>query len=42
MGNFIGVEQSNISKIERGERSISAKIAKKLEKIFDVDYLLFL
>ncbi|MFI5344162.1 MAG: helix-turn-helix transcriptional regulator [Chlamydiales bacterium] len=42
LGEAIGVEQSNISKMERGERQIGAKIAKKLEKLFDIDYRLFL
>lgn len=42
LGQAIGVEQSNISKIERGERRISVKMAKKLERVFDIDYRLFL
>ncbi|MGK5593880.1 MAG: helix-turn-helix domain-containing protein [Parachlamydiaceae bacterium] len=42
LGEAIGVEQSNISKMERGERQISPRIAKRLEKIFDIDYRLFL
>ena len=42
LGLAIGEDQSNISKMERGERRISAKMAKKLEKIFDIDYRLFL
>ena len=42
LGQAIGVEQSNISKMERGERQIGIKIAKKLEKLFNIDYRLFL
>ena len=42
LGYAIGVEQSNISKMERGERRISAKVAKKLEKVFNIDFRLFL
>jgi DNA-binding XRE family transcriptional regulator len=42
LGEAIGVEQSNISKMENGKRQIGAKIAKRIEKIFDIDYRLFL
>ena len=42
LGKAIGIEQSNISKMERGKRQIGTKIAKKLEKLFDIDYRLFL
>ena len=42
LGQAIGVEQSNISKMERGERHIGVKIAKRLEKLFNIDYRLFL
>jgi DNA-binding XRE family transcriptional regulator len=42
LGKTIGVEQSNISKMECGKRQIGIKIAKKLEKVFDIDYRLFL
>ena len=42
LGQAIGVEQSNISKMERGVRQISVKIAKRIEEIFDIDYHLFL
>ncbi len=41
LGQAIGVEQSNISKMERGKRQIGIKIAKRIEKIFDIDYRLF-
>lgn len=42
LGQAIGVEQSNISKMERGERQIGAKIAKRIERTFKIDYRLFL
>jgi DNA-binding XRE family transcriptional regulator len=42
LGDAIGVEQSNISKMERGERRVSPKIAKRLQDVFDIDYRLFL
>ena len=42
LGRAIGVEQSNLSKMERGERQIGVKVAKRLEKLFDIDYRLFL
>lgn len=41
-GQAIGVEQSNISKMERGKRQIGVKIAKRIEEMFDIDYRLFL
>ncbi|MEM7175776.1 MAG: helix-turn-helix transcriptional regulator [Chlamydiota bacterium] len=42
LGEIIGIDQSNISKMENGERPIGKKIAKKLASIFKVDYRLFL
>lgn len=42
LGKAIGVEQSNISKMELGKRQIGIKIAKRIEDIFDIDYRLFL
>lgn len=42
LGQAIGVEQSNISKMERGKRQIGIKIAKRIEELFDIDYRLFL
>lgn len=42
LGNAIGVEQSNISKMERGKRQIGIKIAKRIEEVFNIDYHLFL
>ena len=34
--------QSNISQIETGDRSVGKKLAKKLSKIFNLDYRVFL
>ncbi|MCE2982519.1 MAG: helix-turn-helix transcriptional regulator [Parachlamydia sp.] len=42
LGQAIGVEQSNISKMERGKRQIGIKIAKRIEEVFNIDYHLFL
>lgn len=41
-GDAIGVEQSNISKMEHGKRHIGVKIAKRIQEVFDIDYRLFL
>ncbi len=41
-GDAIGVEQSNISKMERGKRQIGIPIAKRIGEMFDIDYRLFL
>lgn len=42
LAKAIGTEQSNISKMERGVRQIGVKIAKRIQKLFDIDYRLFL
>lgn len=42
LASSIGTNQANISKMERGIREISLKIAKRLSKIFDIDYRLFI
>jgi len=42
LGQAIGIEQSNISKMERGKRQIGIKIAKRIGELFDIDYRLFL
>lgn len=42
LGQMIGVEQTNISKMELGKRPIGKNIAKKLSKLFKIDYRLFL
>lgn len=34
----LGVDQSDVSKIERGKRSIGKALAKKIEKQFGIDY----
>lgn len=42
LGQAIGVEQSNVSKMERGKRLVGIKIAKRIEEVFNIDYRLFL
>jgi len=42
LGKMLGIEQTNISKMERGKRSIGKAIAKRLSELFDIDYRLFL
>ena len=42
LGKLLGVEQTNISKMERGKRQIGKNIAMRLEKLFKTDYRLFL
>lgn len=42
LGELIGVDQGNISSMERGKRPIGKNIAKKLSALFKVDYRLFL
>lgn len=42
LGQALGVEQSNISKMERGKRQVGVRIAKRIEEIFNIDYRLFL
>lgn len=42
LGQAIGVEQSNISKMERGIRQIGIKSAKRIGEVFHIDYRLFL
>ncbi len=41
-GKAVGVNQANISKMERGVRPIGVKIAKRIGKVFNIDYRLFL
>ena len=38
----LGMPQANISQIETGRRSVGKALAKKLSKIFKVDYRVFL
>ena len=42
LGKAIELDQSNVSKMERGVRQIGIKIAKRIEEAFDIDYHLFL
>ena len=42
LGELLGIEQTNISKMEQGKRPIGKTIAKRLAKIFKTDYRLFL
>ena len=42
LAKILKVDQSFISKIENGTKSISRPLAKKLAKIFNTDYTLFL
>ncbi len=41
-GEKIGVEQTNISKMEHGKRPVGKTLAKRIAKIFHTDYHLFL
>jgi len=38
----LGITQAEVSKIESGKRPIGKKLAKKIEKIFKMDYRRFL
>ncbi|MBA3722222.1 MAG: helix-turn-helix transcriptional regulator [Parachlamydiaceae bacterium] len=42
LGEIIGVEQTNISKMEWGKRHIGKQLAMRIAKVFDIDYRLFL
>lgn len=42
LGELLGIDQANISKMELGKRIIGKKIAKKLAELFHTDYRLFL
>ncbi|MCE5318152.1 MAG: helix-turn-helix domain-containing protein [Parachlamydia sp.] len=42
MGKLLGIEQTNISKMERGIRPIGKNMAMRLAQIFKTDYRLFL
>lgn len=42
LGKLLGVEQTNISKMELGKRPIGKNLAKKLSELFKIDYRLFL
>lgn len=38
----LGLDQSDVSKIERGERAVGKGLAKKIQKEFGIDYRRFL
>lgn len=38
----LGIDQSDVSKIEKGKRSVGKALAKKIEKEFGIDYHRFL
>lgn len=38
----LGITQAEVSKIETGKRAIGKKLAKKIEKVFKIDYRRFL
>lgn len=42
LGEKIGVSQANLSKMESGKRPIGKTMAKRLAKVFDTDYRIFL
>ncbi|MFI5343056.1 MAG: helix-turn-helix domain-containing protein [Chlamydiales bacterium] len=42
LGEILGIDQTNISKMELGKRSIRKALAKKLANFFKTDYHLFL
>jgi DNA-binding XRE family transcriptional regulator len=42
LGEMLGIEQTNISKIEQGKRPIGKTVAKRIAKIFKLDYRIFL
>lgn len=42
MGDLLGINQGNISKMENGKREIGKTLAKRLAKLFKTDYRIFL
>ena len=42
LGDKIGVAKSNISEMERGKRGIGKDVAKRLARVLDTDYRVFL
>ena len=42
LGKLLHIDQTNISQMERGKRTIGKKIAKKLSELFKIDYRIFL
>lgn len=41
-GKKLGIEQTNISKMEQGKRPIGKTLAKRIAKVFKSDYRIFL
>ena len=42
MGKILGIEQTNVSKMEHGKRPIGKAISKRIAKVFNLDYRIFL
>ena len=42
LASCLGISQADVSKIERGKRTIGKALAKKIEKEFEIDYRRFL
>ena len=42
LGKLLGIEQTNISKMEQGKRPIGKTVAKRIARIFKSDYRIFL
>jgi DNA-binding XRE family transcriptional regulator len=42
LGEMLGIEQTNISKMEQGKRPIGKAIAKRIAELFKSDYRIFL
>ena len=42
LGEILGIEQTNISKMEQGKRPIGKSISKRIAKAFNLDYRIFL
>lgn len=42
LGKKLGIEQTNISKMEHGKRPIGKILAKRIAKLFHTDYRIFL
>ena len=42
LGEILGIQQTNISQMERGKRSIGKASAKKIAELFHSDYRIFL
>jgi len=42
LGEILGTQQTNISKMEKGKRLIGKNMAKKIADLFKTDYRLFL